>query len=200
MQILVTGKQIDVGDALRRHVEDRLSDGIAKYFSNPIEAHVVFGPEGHGYRVDCSVHVGQGIDAHAHATAAEIYAGFDAAADRLEKRLRRYKRRLREHGNGVDRAVPAGAGLTAQSYVLAPEVEHEDEVEGEFRPVIVAESTRQVHRRTVGEAVMEMDLADQPVVLFRNAGNGHLNVVYRRPDGHIGWIDLVDGGGGVTKD
>jgi ribosomal subunit interface protein len=193
MQIHVSGKQLDVGDALRGHVEERLTSAVGKYFDNPIEAHVVFSREGSGYRVDCSVNVGRGIHAQARAESVEIYAGFDGAADRLEKRLRRYKRRLSNHH---ERERAPYEELLAQSYVLAPEeADSEEEVAVEFHPVIVAESTSEIHARTVGEAVMQMDLADQPVVLFRNAGSGHLNVVYRRPDGHIGWIDLVDADG-----
>lgn len=190
MHVLVSGKQIDVGDALRSHVSERLAAGIGKYFADPIDAHVVFSREGHGYRADCAVHVGHGIKAHSHGDAAEIYASFDAAADRLEKRLRRYKRRLRNHR---ERERPL-AVLQAQDYVLAPETAQDDEVGEELNSVVVAESQREIHARTVGEAVMEMDLADLPVVLFRNAGNGHLNVVYRRQDGHVGWIDLVESG------
>jgi len=190
MQILITGKQIDVGDALRRHVEDRLGNGIAKYFANPIDCHVVFSREGHGFRVDCAVHVGHGINVQSQADADDIYAGFDVAADRAEKRLRRYKRRLRRHH---ERGRAAEEAVFAQSYVLAAEQpEREDEVAEEFQPVIVAESTSTLHARSVGEAVMALDLGEPPVVLFRNAGNGRLNAVYRRADGHIGWIDLVD--------
>jgi len=197
MQILITGKQIDVGDALRRHVEDRLGSGIAKYFANPIDCHVVFSREGHGYRVDCAVHVGHGINVQSHADADDIYAGFDLAADRAEKRLRRYKRRLRRHH---ERGRTNDEGVLAQNYVLEPEQpEDEGEMAEEFQPVIVAETTHALHSRSVGEAVMELDLGEPPVVLFRNAGNGRLNAVYRRNDGHIGWIELVDDGG-VNKD
>ena len=188
MHVLVSGKQIDVGDALRTHVTERLTDGIAKYFADSIDAHVVFGREGHGFRVDCAVHVGHGIDARSQGEAADIYACFDQAADRLEKRLRRYKRRLRNHH---ERERPVAA-LQAQDYVLTEEATDEEEVGAEFNPVIVAENKRDVHTRTVGEAVMELDLSDLPVVLFRNAGNGHLNVVYRRTDGHVGWMDLAE--------
>ena len=190
MQILVSGKQLDVGDALRSHVDERLQSGVAKYFSNILDAHVVFSKEGAGYRADCAVHVGQGMNAQASAEAAEIYQAFDQAAERLEKRLRRYKRRLRDH-HGHDR--PAPDSFTAQNYVLAPESEMEEAPE-EFQPVIVAEHSAEIHRRSVGEAVMQMDLAELPVLMFRNSGNGHLNVVYRRPDGHIGWIGLVADG------
>ncbi len=187
MQILVSGKQLDVGDALRTHVDERLQSGVAKYFSNSLDAYVVFSREGQGYRADCSVHVGQGIHAQARAEAADIYQAFDHALERLEKRLRRNKRRLRGH-HGNER--PAPDGYMAQNYVLRAEPEEEEAPE-EFQPVIVAEHTTDIHRRSVGEAVMQLDLAEQPVLMFRNAGNGHLNVVYRRPDGHIGWIDLV---------
>ena len=187
MQILVSGKQLDVGEALRTHVDERLQNGVTKYFSSSMDAHVVFSREGQGYRADCSVHVGHGIQAQAKAEAGDIYQAFDQAADRLEKRLRRYKRRLRDH-HGNERPVPDR--FLAQSYVLAPEPEMEEAPE-EFQPVIVAEHTSDIHRRSVGEAVMQLDLAELPVLMFRNSGNDHLNVVYRRPDGHIGWIDLV---------
>ncbi len=187
MQILVSGKQLDVGEALRSHVDDRLQTGVTKYFPNTMDAHVVFSREGQGYRADCSVHVGHGIQAQARAEAGDIYQAFDQASERLEKRLRRYKRRLRDH-HGNDR--PAPDGLSAQNYVLAPEPEMEEAPE-EFQPVIVAEHTSDIHRRSVGEAVMQLELAEQPILMFRNSGNGHLNVVYRRPDGHIGWIDLL---------
>ena len=167
MQILVSGKQLDVGDALRSHVDERLQTGVSKYFPNTMDAHVVFSREGQGYRADCSVHVGHGIQAQARAEAGDIYKAFDQATERL---------------------VPDR--LSAQNYVLAPEPETE-EVSEEFLPVIVAEHTSDIHLRSVGEAVMQLDLAELPVLMFRNSDNSHLNVVYRRPDGHIGWIDLV---------
>ena len=187
MQILVSGKQLDVGDALRSHVDERLQTGVSKYFPNTMDAHVVFSREGQGYRADCSVHVGHGIQAQARAEAGDIYKAFDQATERLVKRLRRYKRRLRSH-HGNERPVPDR--LSAQNYVLAPEPETE-EVSEEFLPVIVAEHTSDIHLRSVGEAVMQLDLAELPVLMSRNSDNSHLNVVYRRPDGHIGWIDLV---------
>lgn len=192
MRVLVSGKQIDVGDSLRGQVETRLGDGIAKYFANPIDAHVVFSREGKGYRVDCSVHVGHGIHAQARGEAGDIHASFDQAAERLEKRLRRYKRRLRNHH---ERDREPAFELMAQNRVLEAEADEFDEVGEDFQPIIVAEHTSEIHTRSVGEAVMELDLADAPVVMFRNGGNGHLNVVYRRNDGHVGWIDLVEEAG-----
>ena len=183
MQITVTGKQIDVGEALRNHVEERMVSGAKKYFGDPIDAQVVFSREGSHHRVDCSVHVGAGIFVKSHASSEDAYAGFDAAADRVEKRLRRYKRRLRNH----HKTSPVEF-LEAQSYVLSAEEEDQDEPEGE-QPVIIAEATTDIPTVTVSEAVMRMDLANVPVLMFRNRAHGGLSVVYRREDGNIGWID-----------
>jgi ribosomal subunit interface protein len=189
MRIQVTGKQIDVGAALKQRVEQRLTDGVVKYFGSGIEAHVSFSRDAALYRADCSVRIGHNIQVQSHATADQVGQSFEAACDRLEKQLRRYKRRLRDH-HANERA--AGALEQAASYVLAPEPEDAPEPEGDFQPVVVAESTTDIHRLSVGEAVMRLDLADDPVVVFRNAANGRPNVVYRRGDGHIGWIDLPD--------
>lgn len=188
MRIVITGKQIDVGDALRSHVEDRLEVGVTKYFDRAIDAHVVFSRQGPLFRADCSVHVGAGINVQSHAELDEIYASFDVAAERVEKRLRRYKRRLRNHHK-----MPLGETLPAQSYVIAAETEDAEEPEEavEFQPVIVAEASTEIASLTVGEAVMRMDLASLPAMMFRNRAHGGLNVVFRRPDGNIGWIDPV---------
>ena len=183
MHITVTGKQVDVGDALRGHVEDRISAGAEKYFGNPIDAQVVFSREGPLHRVDCSVHVGAGIFVKSHASAEDAYAGFDSAAERVEKRLRRYKRRLRNH----HKTAPVEM-IEAPSYILSSEDEHEDEIE-DAQPIIVAESTTNVPTVSVSEAVMRLDLANVPVLMFRNPTHGGLSVVYRREDGNIGWID-----------
>jgi ribosomal subunit interface protein len=182
MQILVNGKQLDVGAALRSHVEDRLTSGVNKYFSNPIDAHVVLSREGHSFRTDCSVHVGAGITVQGHATGDEIYACFDAAAERVEKQLRRYKRRLRSHHKNPSEL------RTAPYYVISPEDESiEDPKNGQ--PMIIAETTTDIPTTTVSEAVMRMDLANRPVLMFHNSAHGGLNVVYRRSDGNVGWID-----------
>lgn len=183
MHITVTGKQVDVGGTLRDHVEDRIATGTEKYFGDPIEAQIVFSRDGHLHRVDCSVHVGAGIYIKSHASAEDAYVGFDAAADRVEKRLRRYKRRLRNH----HKAAPVEM-VAAQSFVLAAEEESHEEPE-DAQPVIIAESTTNVPTVTVSEAVMRMDLANVPVLMFRNLAHGGLSVVYRREDGNIGWID-----------
>jgi ribosomal subunit interface protein len=191
MQLTVTGKQIDVGDALRRHIEASLTSILGKYFGTAIEAHVVLAPEAHLTRVEISVHIGRGIEVNAHAAAPEIYPAFDVAADRVAKRLRRYKRRLRDyHAKARERAV---ASERAMDYILAPIAEESDDQELEgaagSAPAVIAEMSMELPHLTVGEAVMRMDLADATVLLFRNRSHGELNLVYRRADGNIGWID-----------
>jgi ribosomal subunit interface protein len=186
MQLSVTGKQIETGDALRRHVEASLTSILGKYFKTAIEAHVVFAKEAHLSNAEVSVHIGRGIVVNAGATASEPYAAFDGAAERVAKRLRRYKRRLRDHH--AKAREPAETGEIARAYVLAPvDDEAEEEVGG--GPAVVAEMSTELPNLTVGEAAMRMDLADAPVLLFRNRSHGELNLVYRRADGNIGWID-----------
>jgi ribosomal subunit interface protein len=192
MQLTVTGKQMDIGDALRRHVEASLASILGKYFGAAIEAHAVVSKEAHLTRAEISLRVGRGgIIVNARAAAAEAYAAFDAAADRVAKQLRRYKRRLRDH-----HAKPREQAITTErvmDYVLAPVAEEEgDEAENAEAgggPAVIAEMSTELPNLTVGEAAMRMDLADAPVLLFRNRSHGELNLVYRRADGNIGWID-----------
>lgn len=192
MQLTVTGKQVDVGDALRRHVESSLDSILGKYFRTAIEAHAVFAREAHRIRADLSLHIGRGIVANSGAAASDHYQAFDAAAERLAKQLRRYKRRLRDYHA---KARPAGERAeVAAAYVLAPMDEEEDATIGPdgqaaTAPVVIAEMSTELPHLTVGEAVMRMDLADVQVLLFRNRSHGELNLVYRRSDGNIGWID-----------
>jgi ribosomal subunit interface protein len=190
MQLTVTGKQIDIGEALRRHVEASLSSILGKYFGTAIEAHVVVAKEAHLSRAEISVHIGRGIVVNAHAAASDIYVGFDAAAERVGKQLRRYKRRLRDHHAKAREA----ASERAMDYVLAPvaddaETEETSPEPDGGGPAVIAEMSTELPNLTVGEAVMRMDLADTPVLLFRNRSHGDLNLVYRRADGNIGWID-----------
>ena len=199
MQISVTGHQLDVGKALRGRVEVNLADSVVKYFDHAIEGNVVFSREAQGVRVDISVHVGRGIMVQGHGQAENAHTAFDSALDRIAKRLRRHKRRLRGHHRD-HKAILADDAVQAQQYILSGdgEAEHEDEaidseeppIDGvEPGPVIIAEMTTRIDNLTVGEAVMRMDLADQPALIFRNSGHGGLNVIYRRTDGNIGWID-----------
>ncbi len=189
MNINISGKQMDVGDALRTHVTDRLEALTDKYFHDAIDAHVVFSREGSGFRTDCAIHVGHGIEAQSRADSDDVYASFDNAADRVEKQLRRYKRRLRDHHNR--QAQAQAEALQAQNYVIEREPEHEEAPE-EFQPIIVAEQSTDIRAMSVGDAVMKLELSEQPVVVFRSSKHGKLNVVYRRGDGHIGWLDLAN--------
>ena len=206
MQISVTGKQLEIGDALRDHVGQRLIESVAKYFDHAIDSNVVVSREAHRYRADISVHAGRGILVQGHGQADNPYAAFDAAAERIAKRLRRYKRRLRDLHRNV-RPESEADTLSAQQYVIAGAEEPEsaaEEPEGE-QPVVIAEMTTEIERLTVGEAVMKLDLANLVVMMFRNSAHGGLNVVYRRPDGNLGWIDpqgnpVTPKGNPVTKD
>lgn len=187
MQLTVKGQQLDVGDALRTHVSESLSRILGKYFGDAIEVGVTFSREGHLFRAVVSAHVGRGIQLQAQGEADEPYPAFDAAAERLAKRLRRYKDRLRDHRK---KAGPAPKSLPARQYILAGDAEEqgaEDEIEG--RPAVVAEMDTEIPSLTVSEAVMRMDLADLPALMFRNSSHDGLNMIYRRADGNIGWID-----------
>jgi ribosomal subunit interface protein len=197
MQLNVTGKHIDVGEALRAHVAASLDAILDKYFGSAIEAHVVLAREAHLIRADLAIRIGRGIVVNGHAAANDYYAAFDAAAGHIAKQLRRYKRRLRDHHKTRQSSTAAEGAEQARSYVLAPT---DDEEEGEpagtvaaagepDAPIIVAEMRTELPRLTVGEAVMRLDLADAPVLLFRNRAHGELNLVYRRGDGNIGWIE-----------
>lgn len=187
MNLTVKGKHIDVGDALRGHVEEQLTAVTEKYFSNPIDATVVFAHEAHLYRSDISVRIGRGIMLQSSAEATDIYPAFDAAAEKVGKRLRRYKRRLRDHHlNGAMAAAADAEQLPARQYVI--DADHTDS-DASNEPVVVAEMETTIETMSVAEAVMRMDLAELPALMFRSGSHGGLNMIYRRPDGHVGWVD-----------
>ena len=192
MPFRVSGKNIDIGESLRTRINQRVAEATAKYFDGGFSGHVTIGKEGFGFRTECVIHLDSGIVLEAEALAADAYASADQAAVRMEKRLRRYKRRLKDHqvARGEGRAGRGShRGVDAPSYVIAaPEQDSEEEVT-EWNPVIIAESTTALKRLSVSEAVMELDMTGAPVVVFRHAGHGRVNLVYRRADGHIGWID-----------
>ena len=190
MPFRVSGKNIDVGEALRTRINQRIAEATAKYFDGGFSGHVTIGKEGFGFRTECVVHLDSGIVLEADALAADAYASADQAAERIEKRLRRYKRRLKDHQAGrADGQGRERGAIDAPSYVIAaPEHDADDEVT-EWNPVIIAESTTALKRLSVSEAVMELDMTGAAVVVFRHAGHGRVNLVYRRADGHIGWID-----------
>jgi len=188
MQLSVTGKQIDVGAALREHVTDSLGDVVKKYFGNALDGTVVLSRDAGDFHAEIAVHVGKGIQIQAHATAGDAYAAFDGATDHMAKRLRRYKRRLRDH----HRSARTDEAIAAQAFVLAGPGQDggSDDVEpASDEPVVVAEMEAEISSLTVGEAVMRLDLANTPALMFRNSAHGGLNMLYRRPDGTIGWVD-----------
>lgn len=198
MQLTVQGKQMDVGDALRTHVTEKLEDLNSKYFNHATFATVTFSKEGHGHgqtRAHIHIRVGKDIMVMADSLAGDPYGAFEDAAAKVGKQLRRYKKRLRDHHDRMEQ-TPEGEILKARYYTLAAEPEaendkHEDDVPVGEEPLIVAEITTDIQIMTVSDAVMRMDLAGQTAMLFRNAKHNGLNMVYRRPDGNIGWVDPV---------
>ena len=186
MRYQITGKQIDIGAALQTHVETELGGIVQKYAERPTDANVVFSKSAHEFVCEATVHLSTGLTAQAKAHATEIYAAFDLCAEKMEKQLRRYKRRLKDHHR--ERSEPVEL-FGASSYILASEDESDDSEPDSLQPIIVAEMQTQIPSLSVGEAVMQMELAGAPVLVFRNEGKDGLNVVYRRDDGNIGWID-----------
>ncbi|WP_340109362.1 ribosome hibernation-promoting factor, HPF/YfiA family [Pikeienuella sp. HZG-20] len=183
MRIQVTGKQIDVGDALREHVQAELAAAVSKYADVVLDAEVVFSRDAHTFRADAVVKLARGLTAKASNKATEIYAAFDGLSEKIEKQVRRYKRRLIHHrGDAASKKTPAA------SYVLAG-ARDEDEESESLNPVVIAEMKAQLLSLSVGEAVMRMELEDAPFLMFRNDAHGRLNIVFRRDDGNIGWID-----------
>jgi ribosomal subunit interface protein len=188
MTIQISGKQVDVGDALRGKIQDRIADVVDKHFGRPSDGQVTIAREGSGFRADVSLHLASGVRLQAHGEGYEAHAAFEDALQKIEKRLRRYKRRLRDH-HTAQRSHKVEQAL---AYVIQSPDTIDDEPEGdtgEPAPIIIAETRSEVKTLSVSAAVMKMDLAELPALLFRNAATDRLNVVYRRPDGHIGWID-----------
>ena len=190
MPFRVSGKNLDIGDALRARVNARIADAMGKYFDGGYSGHVTVGKEGFGFRTECAVHLDSGITLQAEGMAADAYASADQAAIRIEKRLRRYHRRLKGRPLARDDGAPnEPSPVEAPSYVIAAPEHEGGEEPDQFVPVIIAESTTTLKQLSVSEAVTELDMTGARVVVFRHAGHGRLNLVYRRADGHIGWID-----------
>jgi ribosomal subunit interface protein len=186
MEISVKGKGIDVGDSLRTHAQDQLSSAVSKYFDQAIDAAVTFSREAYKFQADISVHPGpRGLLIQGKGEGGDAYGAFEGALARIAKQLRRYKRRLSDH----HKTTAAEDYLQALQYVIEPEQEDLDYEPDAGQPAIIAEMETHIATLTVSEAVMRMDLADTPVVMFRNSANGGLNVVYKRTDGNVGWID-----------
>ena len=189
MEITVSGKQVDLSDALRARVADHLDQIAGKYFDHAQEAQVTFSRARSFFTCDINVHAGRGLTLRGEGEAADAHAAFDDAAEHIAKRLRRYRRRVNDHARDLAHRERPQA---ARQYVLSQEEDGKPAATDGATPAyatVIAETATEISLLSVGEAVMRMDLADQPVLMFRNSASGELNVVYRRPDGHIGWID-----------
>lgn len=193
MQVQIAGKKLEIGSALQERIAFGLESRVSKYFTRTGEAFVTVSKPGWAFTVDCSIHLPSGVTLQAHGEGDDAYLAFEQSLDKIEKRVRRYKNRLRNH-RAKDTETPEFA---AERIILAPAANEDgdeslaDGVDGEAgdAPVIVAESDTKIQTMTVSMAVMQLELADSPAVLFRNAANSRLNMVYRRPDGNFGWVD-----------
>ncbi len=194
MELTVHGKQIDVGEALRTHVSDKLDDLNQKYFNHGTFATVTFSKEGHGHaqtKVHISIQMGKNILVNADALSNDPYASFESAADKVGKQMRRYKRKLRDHHERL-KDVPENETMTARDYILAAAPEQDDKPENADKsndPLIIAEMTKDIETMSVSEAVMRMDLSGDSAFVFKNAAQGTVNMIYRRSDGNISWVD-----------
>ena len=186
MRYQISGKQIDIGEALQTHVKTELSGILSKYAGRPTEAYVVFSKSAHEFSCEAVVHLSTGLTAQATGKATEIYAAFGASSEKMDKQLRRYKRRLKDHHK--ERSQPVELS-DAGSYILESREESEDTEQHSVNAMIVAEMETKIPSLSVGEAVMQMEISSAPVLVFRNEKHKGINVVYRRDDGNIGWID-----------
>jgi ribosomal subunit interface protein len=188
MTLRISGKSISVGDALRGRVSERTEEVLRKYFDGNYSGHITLSKDGFGFRTDCALHLDSGITLEADSNAADAYASADQALLMIEKRLRRYKSRLKDRSaRKAHAASEALAGMDAPSYVIEAPPEG-DEVTA-YSPVIIAEATTSLKRLSVSEAVMELDLTGAACLVFQHGLNGRVNIIYRRPDGNVGWID-----------
>ena len=186
MRYQISGKQIDIGEALQTHVKAELGEIVEKYAQRPTDATIVFSRVAHEHVCEAIIHLSTGLTAQAKGHATEIYAAFESCREKMDKQMRRYKRRLRNHHR--DRPAPVEFEQSA-SYILAPTDGPEDSDTDTLQPIIIAEMETKIPSITVGEAVMQLELAGQAFLVFRNEGHGGVNVVYRRTDGNVGWID-----------
>ena len=186
MRYTISGKHIDVGDALTTHVETELGETIIKYSQRPTDATVTFSRDAHQYLCDAVLHLSTGLTVQARAAATGVYAAFEACREKMDKQLRRYKRRLKDHHK--DRSGPVEFGA-AGMYVLAADEDEWESHDAGLQPIIIAEMEARVPTLSVGDAVMQMELAGTPLLVFRNEKHGGVNVVHRREDGNVGWID-----------
>ncbi|WP_050526924.1 ribosome hibernation-promoting factor, HPF/YfiA family [Pseudorhodobacter aquimaris] len=186
MRYQISGRQIEIGEALQTHVKAELGETVEKYALRPTDALVIFSRNAHELVCEATIHLSTGLTAQARGQASEVYAAFESCREKLDKQLRRYKRRLRDHHRDRSTPVEFDGG---SSYILASNEEYGDAEPESLQPMIIAEMETKVPTVSVGEAVMQLELAEQRMLVFRNSKHGGVNVVYRRDDGNIGWID-----------
>jgi ribosomal subunit interface protein len=189
MPLRVSGKNLDIGDSLRTHVLEKVQTLISRYFDGKITGHVVISPEGSAYRTDCSLHLSSGMNLQSEGRAHEPYASFEQAADKIERRLRKYKKRLKEHASGHDAGAESRERREIANFVVEAPADDFEEAAVEFAPAVVAEGAQPLKTLSVASAVLELDLTGSPVVVFQHATSLRVNIVYRRRDGAIGWLD-----------
>jgi len=189
MTLRISGKSISVGDALRSRVSERTDEVLRKYFDGNYSGHITLSKDGFGFRTDCSLHLDSGITLEADSNATDAYASADQALVMIEKRLRRYKSRLKDRSARKTYAANAAlADIDAPSYVIEAPAEGDEEVTA-YSPVIIAEATTSLKRLSVSEAVMELDLTGAACIVFQHGSSGRVNIIYRRTDGNVGWVD-----------
>jgi ribosomal subunit interface protein len=189
MTLRISGKSISVGDALRSRVSERTDEVLRKYFDGNYSGHITLSKDGFGFRTDCALHLDSGITLEADSNATDAYASADQALLMIEKRLRRYKSRLKDRSARKTYAANAAlADIDAPSYVIEAPAESDEEVTT-YSPVIIAEATTSLKRLSVSEAVMELDLTGAACIVFQHGSSGRVNIIYRRTDGNVGWVD-----------
>ncbi|PTM97513.1 ribosome hibernation-promoting factor, HPF/YfiA family [Mycoplana dimorpha] len=186
MSVRVSGKHMEIGDAFRLRIEEQIGASVTKYFDGGFSSQVTVEKSGPRFSADCKVHLDTGAALQATGEANDPILAFDAASERIEKRLRRYKRRLKDHHNGNGQDTYAEV-----AYTVMDSFPDEDELPENYAPTIIAESTKKLETMSVASAVMALDMTDEPVLLFRSVDQEQLNIVYRRNDGNIGWIDAA---------
>ncbi|WP_368414982.1 ribosome hibernation-promoting factor, HPF/YfiA family [Falsiroseomonas sp.] len=198
MHITVAGKQVETGEALQTRVREGLGTIARKYFDHALEANVTFRRDGKGHAFVCDINLKAGRDLfmRGEGEGPDAHRAFEEAAEHVAKRLRRYRRRVNDHARSLAAQRDMPRGEPARQVVLArPEEEEEADAaeaavaNGDDHPTVVAEAQGMIETLTVGEAVMRLDLLQQQVLMFRNRATGALNVVHKRADGHVGWID-----------
>lgn len=186
MNISISGKHIEVGDSLKSHIEESLKSIVNRQLGGVLEVQALISKDNaYQFTTDISIHISRHFIVRAHASDTDAYRSCDLALERMVNRIHRYKARLRDQKRGSEDTI-----LPAQQYVINTQAEDK----GEDNPIIIAEMSHDIPTISVGEAVMRMDLTESPVMMFKNPNSGHFNVVYRRNDGHIGWIDPTNMG------